>query len=193
MIRSESEYRDALSRSAKAAGQLVHHSRELSDKGLSPGEIENNVALMVGLQEDLQGDITRYEKYREGDLTGLKSLREIGDLLIAARIARGLSQRDLAEKLGIHESQVSRDERNEYQGISCERATQVLEVLSVDLELRAKLKVCGDGIAEDALGDSRSIDFEMPAPESSLPGDAGDQAVEGRGAHRAPASAPQAG
>src|SRR4051812_6231647 len=118
MIRSESEYRDALSRSTKAAGQLAQSSRELSEKGLSPSEIENNVALMVGLQEDLQDDIKRYEKYREGDLTGLKSLREIGDLLIAARIARGLSQRDLAERLGIHESQVSRDERNEYQGIS---------------------------------------------------------------------------
>jgi transcriptional regulator with XRE-family HTH domain len=187
MIRSESEYRDALSRSAKAAGQLAHYSRELSDKGLSPGEIENNVALMVGLQEDLQDDIQRYERYRQGDLTGLKSLREIGDLLIAARIARGLSQRDLAERLGIHESQVSRDERNEYQGISCERAAQVLEALSIDLELRAKLKVCGDGIAEESLGDSRSPDFEMPAPKSSLPQGAGDQAVEGRGAQRAPA------
>jgi transcriptional regulator with XRE-family HTH domain len=159
---------------------------------LSPGEIENNVALMVGLQEDLQDDIQRYERYRQGDLTGLKSLREIGDLLIAARIARGLSQRDLAERLGIHESQVSRDERNEYQGISCERAAQVLEVLSVDLELGAKLKPCGDGIAAESLGDSRSIDFEMPASKPPLQRGGGDQAVEGRGAHRASASAPRA-
>jgi transcriptional regulator with XRE-family HTH domain len=188
MIRSESEYRDAVSRSAKAAERLVQHSRELSEKGLSPGEIENNVALMVGLQEDLQDDIRRYEKYREGDLTGLKSLREIGDLLIAARIARGLSQRDLSERLGIHESQVSRDERNEYQGISCERAAQVLEVLSVDLVLGAKLKPCGNGISAESLGDCRSIDFEMPAPKSPLQRSDRDQAVDGRGAYRTPAS-----
>jgi transcriptional regulator with XRE-family HTH domain len=168
MIRSESEYRDAVSRSAKAAERLAQYSRELSDKGLSPGEIENNVALMVSLQEDLQDDIKRYEKYREGDLSGLKCLREIGDLLIAARIARGLSQRDLSERLGIHESQVSRDEKNEYQGISCERTAQILDVLSVDLELRAKLQVCGDGIAAESLRGSRNIDFEMPASKPSL-------------------------
>ena len=140
MIRSESEYRDALSRSAKAADALAKFSRELGLKGLSPGEIENSVALMVSLQEDLQDEIRRYEEFREGDLSCLKSLREIGNLLIAARIARGLSQRDLSERLGIHESQVSRDEKNEYQGISCERASQILEVLSVELGLRAKLR-----------------------------------------------------
>jgi transcriptional regulator with XRE-family HTH domain len=193
MIRSESEYRDAVSRSARAAEQLAQHSRELSDKGMSPCEIENNVALMESLQEDLQDDIKRYERYREGDLSGLKSLREIGDLLIAARIARGLSQRDLAERLGIHESQVSRDERNEYQGISCERAAQVLEALSVDLELGAKLKPCGNGISAESLADCRIVDFEMPAPKSPLQRGGGDQEVEGRGTHRAPASPHRAG
>jgi transcriptional regulator with XRE-family HTH domain len=160
MIRSESEYRDAVSRSAKAAERLVQYSRELSHNGLSPDEIERSVALMVSLQEDLQDDIRRYKNFREGDLSCLRSLRQIGDLLIAARIARGLSQRDLSERLGIHESQVSRDEKHEYQGISCERAAQILEVLSVDLELRAKLQGCGDGTAAEPLGGSRNIDFE---------------------------------
>jgi len=36
-------------------------------------------------------------------------------MLAALRIARGVSQRDLAGRLGVHESQVSRDKRNEYQ------------------------------------------------------------------------------
>src|SRR2546421_13058436 len=37
----------------------------------------------------------------------------IGQLLIAARIANGMSQRELADRLGVSETQVSRDERNE--------------------------------------------------------------------------------
>jgi transcriptional regulator with XRE-family HTH domain len=37
---------------------------------------------------------------------------------VALRIATGLTQRQLAETLGVHESQVSRDERNEYHGIA---------------------------------------------------------------------------
>jgi hypothetical protein len=34
----------------------------------------------------------------------------------------GPSQRDLADQLGVHESQLSRDERNEYRNITLERA-----------------------------------------------------------------------
>ena len=55
----------------------------------------------------------------------------IGRLLIAVRIAQGMTQRELAERLAVHESQVSRDERNEYHGITVERASRILEALGV--------------------------------------------------------------
>ncbi len=48
----------------------------------------------------------------------------------------GLSQRELAEKLGVHESQVSHDERNEYYGITIERATRILDALGVKIRTR---------------------------------------------------------
>ena len=35
--------------------------------------------------------------------------------------------------MGVHESQVSRDERNEYHGITLERASRVLDALGVTL------------------------------------------------------------
>jgi hypothetical protein len=35
--------------------------------------------------------------------------------------------RELARRLGVHETQVSRDERNEYFGITLERAAKILE------------------------------------------------------------------
>jgi transcriptional regulator with XRE-family HTH domain len=38
------------------------------------------------------------------------------------RIAQGISQRERARRLDVHETQVSRDERNEYFGITLERA-----------------------------------------------------------------------
>jgi len=57
----------------------------------------------------------------------------LGRLLIGARIYRGLSQRELASRLGVHESQVSRDERNEYGSITVERASRILEALGVEL------------------------------------------------------------
>lgn len=50
------------------------------------------------------------------------------------------SQRDLAARLGVHESQVSRDERNEYHGITLERAGRVLDALKVKLQTEVEME-----------------------------------------------------
>ncbi|MFM7058282.1 MAG: helix-turn-helix domain-containing protein [Planctomycetota bacterium] len=42
-----------------------------------------------------------------------------------------MTQRQLAERLGVHESQVSRDERNEYHGITLDRAARLLDAPGV--------------------------------------------------------------
>jgi transcriptional regulator with XRE-family HTH domain len=60
-------------------------------------------------------------------------------MLIAVRIAQGVSQRELATRLDVHESQVSRDERNEYFGITLERAARVLDALGARLRSQVKL------------------------------------------------------
>ncbi|MGC9199945.1 MAG: helix-turn-helix domain-containing protein [Acidobacteriaceae bacterium] len=62
-----------------------------------------------------------------------------GQTLISLRIAQGISQRDLARRLGVHESQVSRDERNEYFGIILERTIRILDALNA--HLRTKVRV----------------------------------------------------
>ena len=69
----------------------------------------------------------------------MENLRGLGHLLIAVRIAQGVSQRELARRLDVHESQVSRDERNEYFGITLERAIKILDALNV--RLRTKVEV----------------------------------------------------
>jgi ribosome-binding protein aMBF1 (putative translation factor) len=61
--------------------------------------------------------------------------------LVAARIAQGISQRELAERLSVHESQISRDERNEYHGVTVERAQKVLEALKI--EIRTSVEMVG--------------------------------------------------
>jgi transcriptional regulator with XRE-family HTH domain len=61
-------------------------------------------------------------------------------MLISLRIAQGISQRDLSKRLGVHESQVSRDERNEYFGITLERAIRILDALNVRLRTRVEIE-----------------------------------------------------
>jgi transcriptional regulator with XRE-family HTH domain len=63
---------------------------------------------------------------------------QIGRLLIATRIAQGLTQRELAERLGVSESLVSRDERNEYHGITVERAQRILDALHETVTTRVE-------------------------------------------------------
>ena len=79
-----------------------------------------------------------YERLKRGEFNELENLRGLGYLLIALRIAQGISQRELARRLDVHESQVSRDERNEYFGITLERTIKMLDALNVRLRTRVE-------------------------------------------------------
>jgi transcriptional regulator with XRE-family HTH domain len=62
--------------------------------------------------------------------------------LISLRIAQNISQRELAKRLDVHESQISRDERNEYFGITLERAVKILDALNVRLRTKVEMEPC---------------------------------------------------
>jgi ribosome-binding protein aMBF1 (putative translation factor) len=81
-----------------------------------------------------------------GEFDELENLRGLGHLLIALRIAQGLSQRELARRLDVHESQASRDERNEYFGITLERTIKILDALNVRLRTKVEVEPDGNGI-----------------------------------------------
>jgi DNA-binding XRE family transcriptional regulator len=83
--------------------------------------------------QDLVEEIKVYEAIKRGDLRAVARLGTLGQQMIGLRIAKGLSQRELAARLGVHETQVSRDERNEYHGLTLDRATRIMEALGVRL------------------------------------------------------------
>ena len=58
-------------------------------------------------------------------------LHDIGDALVAARVAQGITQRELATRLGVHQQQIARWERERYGCVSLARLTRVAEVLGV--------------------------------------------------------------
>ena len=88
---------------------------------------------MESFHLQLVEEVESYERLKRGEFEEIQNLRGIGRLLIGLRIAQGLSQRELAERLGVNESQVSRDERNEYHGVTIERAARVLDALQADV------------------------------------------------------------
>ena len=56
----------------------------------------------------------------------------------------------LAERLGVHESQVLRDERNDYRGVTAERAQRILEALGVRFVAQAESLLDSDPSTEYA-------------------------------------------
>lgn len=91
---------------------------------------------MKSFHEQLKEEVASYERLQRGEFEELQNFHGLGRLLIALRISQGVSQRELAERLEVHESQVSRDERNEYHGVTVERANRVLEALGVQVTTR---------------------------------------------------------
>ena len=85
---------------------------------------------------DLEAELHEYEVLKAGqfEFEKLETISELPTTLIKARIARGLSQRDLAERLGIQEQQIQRYEASEYGSASLSRIRHVINALGVNVE-----------------------------------------------------------
>jgi ribosome-binding protein aMBF1 (putative translation factor) len=140
MIRNETEYQEASSRLAEERERLLDHRQRLKEAGLSDEEIKRVIDPMESFHFQLREEVESYERLKRREFEELENFRGFGHLLISLRIAKGVSQRELAKRLGVHESQVSRDERNEYFGITLERAVKILDALDVKLHTKVEFE-----------------------------------------------------
>lgn len=138
MIRNEKEYREAVERVRREKERLAQQEAELNAMGLSPAEVKRALDPMRSFHQQLEEEIAGYERLKRGEFDEIENLRGLGQLLVSLRIARGLTQRQLAQRLGVHETQVSRDERNEYHGITLDRAAKILETLGAHVRTRVE-------------------------------------------------------
>ena len=134
MIRNEQEYQEASKRLEAERARLDQHREQLAKSGLKKSELKRVMDPLVSFHEQLREEVEHYENLKRGKFPNLQNLKGLGVLLVSLRIARGMSQRELATKLEVHESQVSRDERNEYHGITVDRAIKILDTLGVKLQ-----------------------------------------------------------
>lgn len=140
MIRNETEYQEASARLAEERKRLGEHKARLKQAGLGKDEIKRVVDPMESFHLQLREEVESYERLKRGEFEELENFRGFGHLLISLRIAKGISQRELARRLDVHESQVSRDERNEYFGITLERAVKILDALEVRLRTKVEIE-----------------------------------------------------
>jgi len=133
MIKNEREYRITKAQAEK----FEHALSELASSGRDPRlHPLLQKAEREGVQsqlEELQEQIAEYDALRSGkrSVISLDSLEELPQALIQARIAAGLTQRELAERLGLKEQQIQRYEATEYASADLARLSQVARALKI--------------------------------------------------------------
>lgn len=81
--------------------------------------------------DDLRAELADFDQLRGGTLS---------TVLVKARIARGWTQRQLAEALGMAEQQIQRCEANDYRSTSLARLCDIAKALGVTVAQHAELK-----------------------------------------------------
>ncbi|WP_017756523.1 helix-turn-helix domain-containing protein [Calidifontibacillus oryziterrae] len=131
MIKTESAYREAVERLKQDQEFIKQQKLKFTEMGLDSDHIEFALQPYISFHEQLKEEVEYYEQIKRGEFEPIINLNTIGKTLIAYRIYSGMSQQQLAEKLQVSPSQVSRDEKNEYYGATIERIRDVMEALGM--------------------------------------------------------------
>jgi ribosome-binding protein aMBF1 (putative translation factor) len=81
--------------------------------------------------DELRRQLHDYEQLRAGEIKirNLSSLTDLPRALIEARIAGHITQKELADRLGLAEQQIQRWEATDYAGVGVERIQNVADAL----------------------------------------------------------------
>lgn len=133
MIRNARQYRIT-------KAQAENFRRALEEFDDSPEAHPRVHPLLIKAQRDaiasqletLEQEIEEYERLRKSRRRhlDLDLVADLPEALIRARIAAGLSQRELATRLGLKEQQIQRYEATRYKSASLERVIEVARALA---------------------------------------------------------------
>lgn len=84
----------------------------------------------------VQRDIAEYIEISSGRMKDFPfgDVAELPELLVKARIAAGLTQKDLAERIGVAPQSVQRDEKGAYETAQFDRIVEVIDAMGFVLE-----------------------------------------------------------
>ena len=133
MIQNERQYRITRAQVRKFERAINRLAERGTGKQVHPLLAKAEADALRSQLADLRGEIKQYEALRSGKRARLElqSLDDIPRALIQARIAAGLSQKDLAERLGLKEQQVQRYEATAYASASLSRVSDVARALGI--------------------------------------------------------------
>ena len=143
MIQNERQYRITRTQIEKFNQALRHLEAHPEESlHLSPRLRQAERDALTSLLESLNAERAEYETLRAGRINVFKadSLESLPQALVKARIAQGMTQKDLAERLGLKEQQIQRYEATNYASASMTRVQEVARALNATLTHRVSLR-----------------------------------------------------
>lgn len=139
MIENELQYRITKSEADKFAEALEHVDEE--NANLHPRLRQAMRESLDSQLQDLQRELAEYDALRNNHIAVLEydSLAQLPEALIRARVAAGLTQKELAQRLGLKEQQIQRYEATRYKGANLARLQAVVEAMGVTIHERVVL------------------------------------------------------
>ena len=136
MIKNERQYRITKAQAQKFAQALAEmQANPAASNHLHPLLQKAEQEALRSQWESLQSELQDYEALLAGRQQSfqLDSFDELPRTLIKARIASGLSQRELAVRLGLKEQQIQRYEATEYASASLARVSAIIQALNINI------------------------------------------------------------
>ncbi|EQB00229.1 hypothetical protein L288_18500 [Sphingobium quisquiliarum P25] len=145
MISNEKEYRSTKAALAGFEDALMQYDvLKAIQGGIDPMIARAQRASYERQAAELREQLVAYEALRDGKVRELEvhGVSELGKGLLEARVAKGLTQRELANLAGLQEQQIQKYEKEQYGSASLNRISHIAS--SIGLGFEAKLTLTGE-------------------------------------------------
>jgi HTH-type transcriptional regulator / antitoxin HipB len=139
MIKNERQYKITRSRADEMRNAIGELRRTALPAGLQPEMREMQLEALGGVLGDLDAELAEYDGLHDATLIEATGIAQLPTALIRARIACGLTQRQLAERIGLQEQAIQRYEASDYTGVSFARLVEIAEALHVTVHYDVRL------------------------------------------------------
>lgn len=139
MIKSDRQLKITEQRAQSFDEAIKAHNANDVPAGVHPRAHKVALDALIGLRDELRQQIAEYRELVEAGPAAVQinSLADIPRALIRARIARRVTQRQLAERLGVKPQQVQRWESESYENATYASIVEVAMALGLDASFRS--------------------------------------------------------
>jgi len=136
VIKNERQYRITRAQAEKFEKTIREMEDARPDKRTHARLRQAQIDALRSQLSDLREELEEYEALRSGKRRPLQleSFEDLPRALIQARIAAGMSQEDLANRMGVKAQQIQRYEATDYMGASLSRVSEVVEALGMKVQ-----------------------------------------------------------